>query len=427
MSQVFSRVRASIIRWLCFSRIRSSENQRPAGNLRNAVVVALWSAVLIGICIRIGLVSQDHDVFATYADAGRKWVNLQPLYSYTRGFVYSPLVAGLFVPFSWLPNWLGGILWRLLTATVFLTGIVWWLKAELQAEIPRSRHWLVFLLILPLSLGNFNNGQVNPLITGLLMIAIVSAHRRQWTLSAICLGLTAYLKIYPLSVGLLLLLLYPRQLGWRLLLALGLMGVLSFLLQQPGYVLEQYQRWFETRAVDDRRMNMDIAPRDFAMLLKACHINLSSRMFFVLQLLAGMGAAAICVYGRIRDWSEEHLLMAVFNLGTCWMLLFGPSTEDATYAMMAPPVALALVETLGEKGISSRIKGLIFSSYALLLVGLVLNAFFKLKKTPFTMSVQPFGALMFLTYVVVWLFNASLWRDVRRQSRATAAARPTTD
>ena len=403
----------------------SSENQRPAGNLWNVIVVALWSAVLIGICIRIGLVSRDHDVFATYADAGRKWVNSQPLYSDARGFVYSPLIAGLFAAFSWLPNWLGGILWRLLTATVFLAGIFCWLKAEPRTEIPKSRYWLLLLLILPLSLGNFNNGQANPLITGLLMIAIVSAHRRQWTICAICLGLTAYLKIYPLSVGLLLVLLYPRQLGWRLLLTLGLLGILSFLLQQPGYVLEQYQRWFGTRAADDRRMNMDIAPRDFAMLLKACHINLSGRMFLILQLLAGIGAAVVCVYGRIRDWSEERLLIAVFNLGTCWMLLFGPSTEDATYAMIAPPVALGLVQTLGEKGIGGRTKSLIYSSYAVLLLGLALNAFLRLKKTPYTMSVQPLGALMFLMYSAIWLFTESLWRDFRLQSPGTEARKQT--
>jgi hypothetical protein len=414
MSQVLSRIRASIIRWLCPSRILLPENWGPAGNLRNLIVVALWSAVLIGICVRIGLVSPDHDVFPTYADAGRKWVNSQPLYSYTRGFVYSPLIAGLFAAFSCFPNWLGAILWRLLAATVFVAGIVAWLRAELQAEIPRSRHWLVFLLVLPLSLGNFNNGQANPLITGLLMIAIVSAHRRQWTISAICLGLTAYLKIYPLSVGLLLVLLYPRQIGWRLLLALGLMGVFSFLLQQPSYVLEQYQRWLGTRAIDDRRMNMDIAPRDFAMLLRACQINLSSRMFLNLQLLAGMGAAAVCVYGRIREWSEKRLLIAVFNLGSCWMLLFGPATEDATYAMLAPPVALALVQAFSEQGISGRMKGLICLSYLVLLLGLVLNAFFRLKKTPDTMSVQPLGALMFLIYVIIWLFKAPLWREARR-------------
>ena len=42
----------------------------------------------------------------------------------------------------------------------------------------QSSYWLVFLLILPLSLGNFNNGQVNPMIIGLLMIAIVAGQRK---------------------------------------------------------------------------------------------------------------------------------------------------------------------------------------------------------------------------------------------------------
>jgi hypothetical protein len=389
----------------------SSENQKPSGNLRNAIVVALWSAVLLGICIRIGLVSRDHDVFATYADAGRKWINSQPLYSYTRGFVYSPLIAAFFAPLSWFPHWLGGIIWRLLTGSVFLAGIFLWLKQGPQTGIPRSRYWLVFLFILPLSLGNFNNGQVNPLITGLLMIAIVAAHRRQWTLSAICLGLTAYLKIYPLSIGLLLVLLYPRQLAWRLFVTLLLMGALTFAFQQPGYVLEQYQRWFGTRAADDRRMNMDIAPRDFAMLLKALQINLSSRVFLVLQLLAGVGTGAVCIFGRIRNWSEDRLLVALFTLGTCWMLLFGPSTEDATYAMIAPPLALAAIQAFSER---LWMRSLVFSSYALLLIGLALNAFFSLKKTPYTMSVQPFGALMFLVYAVIWILSSSLWERAAR-------------
>jgi Glycosyltransferase family 87 len=234
----------------------------------------------------------------------------------------------------------------------------------------------------------------------LLMIAIVAAHRRQWTLSAVCLGLTAYLKIYPISVGLLLVLLYPRQLGWRLFVTLLLMGAFAFLLQNPNYVLEQYQRWVGTRAADDRRMNMDISPRDFAMLLKALQVNLSSRIFLVLQLLAGIGVAAACIYGRIRNWSEDRLLIVIFNLGTCWMLLFGPSTEDATYAMIAPPIALAMAQAFGRRKSLDWSGILLCASFAVLLIGLALNAFFSLKKTPYTMSVQPLGALMFLVYAL---------------------------
>jgi Glycosyltransferase family 87 len=380
--------------------------------LLNVGVAGLWAAVLLGILIRVGLFSHSHDVFGTYADAGRKWTASQPLYSYTRGFVYSPLVAAFFAPFSWLPISLGSVLWRLLNAALFVGAIFWWLKSEISSRIPKSSYWLVFLLILPLSLGNFNNGQVNPMIIGLLMVAILAAYEERWTLAAFAVGFSTYLKIYPLSVGLLLVLLYPRQLGWRLALALILMGAVSFILQRPAYVLEQYQRWFSTRAADDRRMNMDIAPRDFAMILRLLHIHLSAHMVLVLQLLAAAGAAVLCVTGRLRKWSEKRLLTCVFTTGTCWMLLFGPATEDATYAMIAPVLVFALVQALYQNTLS-WMRVLVCASFALLLVGLVLNAFFSLKKTPTLMSVQPFGALLFAGYSIFWVFRSSLWEERR--------------
>jgi hypothetical protein len=378
--------------------------------LLNLGVIGLWAAVLLAVWIRIGLLSHSHDVFGTYVDAGQKWTAAQPLYSYTRGFVYSPLVAAFFALFSWLPVSLGSVLWRLLTVAIYIWATFWWLKVELYSRLPKSSYWLVFLLILPLSLGNFNNGQVNPMIIGLLMIAILAAHEQRWTLSAVALGFSAYLKIYPLSVGLLLVLLYPRQLGWRLVLALVLMGAISFILQRPAYVLEQYQRWFSTRAADDRRLNMDIAPRDFAMLLKLLHINLSAPAVLLLQMLAGAGAAAICVAGRLLKWSEQRLLTCVFTTGTCWMLLFGPATEDATYAMIAPALALAMVQAF-HQSTSLWMRVLVCASFAVLLLGLILNSFFGLKKTALLMSVQPFGALLFAAYSVIWIFRSSLWKE----------------
>jgi hypothetical protein len=375
-------------------------------------VIGLWVAVLLGIGIRIGLISHSHDVFVTYYDAGRKWLASQPLYSYTRGFVYSPLIAAFFALFAWLPLSLGAVLWRLLDAAVFIGAIFWWLKAEIHDRITESSYWLAFLLILPLSLGNFNNGQINPLIIGLLMIAMLAARYRQWTLSAICVGICAYLKIYPLSVGLLLVLVYPRKLVWRVALTLILMGALPFILQRPAYVLEQYQRWFAFRAADDRRMNLDIAPRDFAMILRVLHINLSAAAFLVLQILAGAGTAVVCVIGRIRKWSEERLLICIFTLGTCWMLLFGPATEDATYAMIAPALSFAAIQAFSRMT-PTWMRVLICVSYAVLLVGLILNAFFGLKKTPYSMSVQPLGALLFAGYTVIWLFISSPWNQAR--------------
>ena len=63
------------------------------------------------------------------------------------------------------------------------------------------------------------------------------------------------------------------------------------------------------------------------------------------------------------------------------MLLFGPATEDATYAMIAPALAFALVQAFQQKT-SRWMRVLVCASFAILLLGLILNAFFGLKKTP---------------------------------------------
>jgi hypothetical protein len=209
---------------------------------------------------------------------------------------------------------------------------------------------------------------------------------------------------------------YPRQFGWRLMIILAAMGALSFILQRPDYVFDQYQRWFRTRAADDRRMNIDIAPRDFAMILRLLQINLQAQFVLVLQAIAGAAVAAVCVIGRMQNWSIRRLSIWVLSAGTCWMLLFGPTTEDATYAMIAPALVFALIECFQQDApVAMRV--LISTSFALLLLGLILNAFFGLKKTPGLMSIQPIGAVMFAGYTVMWLFSPEFWgkgRELRR-------------
>ena len=94
------------------------------------------------------------------------------------------------------------------------------------------------------------------------------------------------------------------------------------------------------------------------------------------------------------------------------MLLFGPATEDATYAMIAPALSFAAIQAFSRMT-PTWMRVLICVSYAVLLVGLILNAFFGLKKTPYSMSVQPLGALLFAGYTVIWLFISSPWNQAR--------------
>src|SRR5260221_9220873 len=105
----------------------ASQESRPrTQNLLNTAVITLWATVLLVICLRTALLYPHHDVFVTYVDAGRRWIESQALYSTSRGFVYSPLIAAWFAPFSWFAGWLGAGLLRLLDVAVFFGAGFFW-------------------------------------------------------------------------------------------------------------------------------------------------------------------------------------------------------------------------------------------------------------------------------------------------------------
>src|SRR5262249_39114003 len=156
------------------------------------------------------------------------------------------------------------------TLCVFLGALLWWARKAV-APIPTATHLaLLALLALPLSAGNINNGQTNPLMLGLLLAAVASTTEGRWNLAAVLLAVACLFKLYPLAVALLLVVVYPRQLGWRLALALLAGLLLPFLLQRPGYVWQQYDVWFRYLLHEDRQcLPVTATYRDVRLLWRA--------------------------------------------------------------------------------------------------------------------------------------------------------------
>jgi len=95
------------------------------------------------------------------------------------------------------------------------------------------------------------------------------------------------------------------------------------------------------------------------------------------------------------------------------MLLLGPASESATYVLLAPAVSLALLRVfnLGAPSPTNRLflRWGLAAAYALLLAGLAVNSFTRHNRDPLTMIIQPVGALVFLVFSSVWLFDRSYW------------------
>jgi len=368
--------------------------------LINPAAMVGWLAALAALTVGI-LASADRKTnFTRYALAGQKWLAGADLYSTTpnKGFVYSPVSAVFYMLASFLPGAWGKVFWCLISAALLLYGLYALLRNGPFTQIP-ARFWgVVFLLILPLSLGNLDSAQANAFVIGLIMITVAAFSAGWWMVAAFALGIAVYWKIYPLAVGLLLILLEPKKFTWRLLLALVVLGCLPFLAQKPSYVVDQYHDWITTRTGDNRlEYALNIAPLDlWFVLVRVGHLPLNQTVYHLMQLAGGGLVAVYCLYGRIKQWPKERLLGGLFTFVCLWMVLLGPATENHTYLLIAPAAALAVVESFNLRQKALRI--LACAAYLLLLLAIVRIGFLPKVNNPWLLALQPIGGIILLLY-----------------------------
>jgi hypothetical protein len=312
------------------------------------LAVLVWVIAVAGVCVRAYVQPYKRTLFTTWEQAGADWEEGRDLYRNSWNpdqdqFRYSPLTAVLLVPFHHLPIRTGGVVWRLLNAAVMLCGFAAWLRTAPVARTPRQRG-ILFLLLVPLSLSSLNNGQPNPLVIGLLLAALAAVEGERWTLAAVFVALATALKIYPLALGLLLAVSYPRRFLPRLVLALILAVVLPFACQHWDYVRSQYLLWL-TRLGKDQRWDwpLHMAYRDLWLLIRLVHLPLTPFGYLLVQLASAAGCAILCVALRLRHKPRREILLAILALSTCWMTLCGPATESSTYILLAPALTWAVV------------------------------------------------------------------------------------
>jgi hypothetical protein len=377
------------------------------------LVVGLWAALIVVVCARGAWQPNAHSLYPTFAAAGAHWFAGSSLYQWPPAepgldaYRYSPVVAVGLVPFGLLSAGPGSVLWRMLNAAVLLGGVAAWLRSPMARTLDVRQRAVFYLLVLPLSATSLNNAQTNPLVIGFLLLTVAAAGAERWSLAALCTALATALKIYPLTMGLLLAAACPRRFAGRLLAALVAVAGLAFLFQRPGYVAGQYAEWLRLVADDDRKnWPLHMAYRDLWLLFRVTGTPISPAAYQIVQALSGIACAVICVAGRLRGWPLTKVLTAVFTLGTCWMTLCGPATESSTYVLLAPALAVAVLATRTENW-PRPVRRLPDLAAVLLLIAL-LSGVTRWTAAVQSMGVQPLAALvLFAAYLVV--FAGGLW------------------
>jgi Glycosyltransferase family 87 len=433
-----------------------SDNQSRFGAL-GSIVLGMWAIAIVVIVGRAIVAPHQNTVFIVFRDAGRQWLSGTDLYSHVGKYLYSPLAAAIFSPFSLLPDAAGAALWRLLIIGLYLSAIVVCFRRLGQrttandnerqrttandskrqrtsagdSERQRSLFFSIAgLLLLPLSIGNMNNGQASLLVIGLILFACAAIETQSWTLAAFLIALATFFKIYPLVIGLLFAVIYPRPLALRLLLAIVALWLFSLLLQNPRYVLQQYQNWFLCLRADQRRVSGELGRwRDFWLLLRIARIPITTSIYALIQILAGGLVAAGCWWMcRVALWDNRRIIWTAFTFGCLWITLFGPSTEQATYVFLAPSFAMAgaWIWTTDQRRwlpfVVVRCRSLnlggycvwFTASYSLLMAADALNAWVPaIRQNNYLHALEPIAALVFAALILAWSMREERSASVR--------------
>jgi glycosyl transferase family 87 len=390
-------------------RPSTAETSKTAG-FWNTSACIVWMAALMVIVARTLLLSHRGTSFGTYNLAGLHWIHGENIYTQWMGFVYSPIVAAFFAAFAFVPFALASILWQLLNGAVLLGGLTAVLMVNLFPGINQRNFGISHLLLVPLAIGNIDIDQANPLVAGLLLLAIAAVHVERWNGAALCIAIATVFKVYPIAVGLLICLIAPRRFGWRLLIALLLLAIAPFLFQHWSYVSDQYHRWISTRTSEDRRnWPIEKQPLDLWFLVHWFgHLPVAPTIYRLIQLGTAGALALFCAIQTSKGWAKYRVLAGLFCLASIWMTLCGPATESYTYVVLAAPTILALVQSYNARQ-PGWLRALVSAAFALQLLAVARASFLPHFKPFWALSIQPFSALVFLAYCLFWLLNDSLW------------------
>lgn len=322
------------------------------------VLVLAWGLWGLLMAILSGIVlykPTSPSLNVLWRDTGRAWVKGSDLYGPAiqpsqMGYRYGPLIAGVLALLAWLPLGAGAILVRLVNAGLLLVPTLLWVQNTAPGKISRPALAGFLILLMVLALPNLESGQFNLLVAGLLIGALVAIDRDRWNVAAGLLALAAVFKVYPLAFALLLVVMFPKRLLGRLLLALIVVLALPFMMQSPEYVWRQYQLWFELlRPADDSRRFLPLTKgetyRDLLYLFRLYHIPITIRSYAAIQAVIGTLFALLCWSTVRRGMPRRHQLWNVLLVGTVYLTLCGPASEPRTYGLVAPALAWWVVWT----------------------------------------------------------------------------------
>jgi hypothetical protein len=358
-----------------------------------------WAALWL-VTAAIIASGSGRTVVPAYREGALSWIHGEVIYKHlgVGGFTYLPQAAILFIPFSLLPVAVGEVIWRFVNIGVFALG-VFQLARLARGRSGQELFPLMTLVALPMAWDCARNGQATLALTGLMLLAVVAAAEQRWWRAVLWLSLGISVK--PLMIVLVLLLMaIDRPLNWRVALGMLATALLPFLTQHPAFVLEQYAVCWKNFIMGAHVGAAETGWTSPFHAIRLVGIIVSENLQTLIRIIAALGTLFLCYLSRRRH-DAIHSAMFVFSLAVTYLMLFSPRTENNTYAMLGPAIAVFLA---GAFLIEQRIReGIVLSGIAAAILG---GRAIERMLTPHagTSWLSPLMAFCFAVYLLMTFF-----------------------
>jgi hypothetical protein len=332
---------------------------------------------------------------------------------------YSPTFAVLVSPFTLLPPGAGNAAWKLANVAVFVAGVWAWGYRVLPWVATRERIMGLFFVAAIASLPSFFNGQANLMVTGFILLGLAGLAAECWWSAAVWLAAATLIKVFPLALALTLCVVYWRTFPARF--AIVLLGgfMLPFVTQDPQYVQNQMKEWLHHLTATNECPRP--GHRSLDVLLELVGLGIDRREFQLLAIASGGVVLAIAVRARRSHGARESLTVTAAWFLT-WAILFGPATENPTFAVLAPVLAWVVVAASERPGAWFERAWLLACVYLMCLstsdAGGPYRRFFN------SIAATTIGALMFQVWLFAELFQRRAGLAAQRESEPAPAVTP---
>jgi len=281
------------------------------------------------------------NVCGVYLRAGEHFLAGTSLYA-AGEFLYFPTAALFFTPFTAFPFFVGAGLWRLFNIAVFCSGIFSLASMkDAKGQGGNITFLVVTIVVCLLSSSAAKHGQMTLMMAGLLMHAAVGLEQSSPWRAAFFMILAIALKPIALPFMMLAFVAYP-SVRWRIFASLPFFVLLPFLLNDFGYVLQQYKDVpGMLEMATNREFFTDRASLFGVMQTFGLTINESSRL--ATRVFLAAAALGVYFYGKNRIEKPSGRCLYLYAISIGYILLLSPGTERNTYAMFTPVIGFLLI------------------------------------------------------------------------------------